>query len=111
MFLPQIPSTRDDALAVTLQRLIDDKTKPPGSLGVLEFVAMQIGLIQRTAQPQIKRPVIVVVAGDHGVVAENISAYPQSVTWQMVENFCSKVPPSMCLRGKTIASCTSSMPA
>lgn len=87
MFLPQIPSTRDDALAVILQHLIDDKTKPPGSLGVLEFVARRIGLIQRTVQPQVQRPVILVVAGDHGVVAENVSAYPQSVTWQMVENF------------------------
>jgi len=48
----------------------------------VEFVAMQIGLIQRTVQPQIRQPVIVVVAGDHGVVAENVSAYPQSVTWQ-----------------------------
>lgn len=87
MFLPHIPSTRDVALAKDLQLLIDDKTKPLGSLGVLEFVAMQIGLIQQTTRPQVQQPVILVFAGDHGVVAENISAYPQSVTWQMVENF------------------------
>ncbi len=83
----QIPSTHDDALADALEAAINNKTKPPGSLGMLESLARQIGLIQRTVQPRIVDPALIVFAGDHGVVAENISAYPQSVTWQMVENF------------------------
>ncbi|WP_034292033.1 nicotinate-nucleotide--dimethylbenzimidazole phosphoribosyltransferase [Herbaspirillum sp. RV1423] len=87
MRLPQLSSTQDEALASALQAMIDNKTKPQGSLGVLEFVAHRIGLIQKSRAPRIDRAAVVVFAADHGIVAENISAYPQSVTWQMVENF------------------------
>jgi nicotinate-nucleotide--dimethylbenzimidazole phosphoribosyltransferase len=87
MRIPQLSSTRDDSLSSTLQAAIDNKTKPLGSLGVLEFLAQRIGLIQQSLTPRIDRASLVVFAADHGVVAENVSAYPQSVTWQMVENF------------------------
>lgn len=87
MKIPTIPSTHDDALAHALAAAIDNKTKPLGSLGMLESMARRIGLIQRTTQPRIAEPALIVFAGDHGVTEEGISAYPQSVTWQMVENF------------------------
>lgn len=87
MTIPTIESTQDSALSAALDAAINNKTKPLGSLGTLEDIAKRVGLIQKTTQPQLTRPSILVFAGDHGVVAENISAYPQSVTWQMVENF------------------------
>jgi nicotinate-nucleotide--dimethylbenzimidazole phosphoribosyltransferase len=87
MRIPTVESTADFALSTSLDTAINNKTKPLGSLGALETLARQIGLIQRSTQPQIRKPVILVFAGDHGIVAENVSAYPQSVTWQMVENF------------------------
>lgn len=85
--LHKIDSTFDIALASQLDATINNKTKPLGSLGQLETLAKQLGLIQRTTQPAIREPAIIVFAADHGVTEENISAYPQSVTWQMVENF------------------------
>ena len=62
-------------------------TKPTGSLAELENVAIQLASLQGTAQPNIERPWICIFAGDHGVMEENISAYPQAVTRQMLQNF------------------------
>jgi nicotinate-nucleotide--dimethylbenzimidazole phosphoribosyltransferase len=87
MLIPDITSTRDPSLAQALDAAINNKTKPLGSLGMLETLARQIGLIQRSTRPRLHTPAILVFAGDHGIVAEHVSAYPQSVTWQMVENF------------------------
>lgn len=87
MHIPDITSIRNDSLAHALDKAINNKTKPLGSLGMLESLARQIGLIQQSTEVAIRQPAILVFAADHGVVAEGISAYPQSVTWQMVENF------------------------
>lgn len=62
-------------------------TKPSGSLGRLEELSIQLAGIQRKPDPVIKEKVVIVMAGDHGVVAEGVSAYPQEVTPQMVLNF------------------------
>ena len=85
--IPLIAPTANPALALELDRVIDNKTKPLGSLGLLEVLAKQIGLIQNSTAIAISKPAILVFAADHGVVAEGVSAYPQDVTWQMVENF------------------------
>ena len=62
-------------------------TKPPGSLGRLEELSIQAAGIMANPRPRIKDKVVLVMAGDHGVVAEGVSAYPQEVTPQMVLNF------------------------
>ena len=87
MRLPQIAPTSDPDLTAALTAAINNKTKPLGSLGALERLASRLGLVQATTAPAITKPAILVFAGDHGIVAEGVSAYPQDVTWQMVENF------------------------
>lgn len=74
----------EQALARQLQL-----TKPTGSLGDLEHIATQLAALQGKAQPNIDLPWITIFAGDHGVMDENISAYPQAVTRQMLQNFTS----------------------
>jgi nicotinate-nucleotide--dimethylbenzimidazole phosphoribosyltransferase len=74
------------AMAATRARL-DRLTKPPGSLGRLESLAIQLAGIRGELAPAVDRPAVVIFAGDHGVAARGVSAYRREVTAQMVANF------------------------
>lgn len=74
-------------LEEAIQQKIDRKTKPVGSLGRLEELALKIALIQKTQEPVIRKPAMLVFAADHGLADEKISPYPKEVTAQMVLNF------------------------
>lgn len=75
-----------EAMAAARRRL-DSLTKPRGSLGVLEELAVRLAGITGQALPEVKNKVVIVLAGDHGVTEEGVSAYPSEVTAQMVQNF------------------------
>ncbi len=77
----------DNSLAGETQRRLDNLTKPQGSLGRLEELSVKIAGITGKVMPRIEQKAIVTMAGDHGVTAEGVSAYPQEVTAQMVYNF------------------------
>ncbi|ARE40489.1 Nicotinate-nucleotide--dimethylbenzimidazole phosphoribosyltransferase [Rhodovulum sp. P5] len=76
-----------DTFATALQRKIDLKTKPQGSLGRIEDLATQIATVQGTLTPRMERCGLTIFAADHGIAAEGVSAFPQEVTRQMVLNF------------------------
>jgi nicotinate-nucleotide--dimethylbenzimidazole phosphoribosyltransferase len=75
-----------ESAAATARRHLDALTKPPGSLGRLEELAARLVALGG-APPRVEQPTVFTFAADHGVVAEGVSAYPASVTAQMVENF------------------------
>jgi nicotinate-nucleotide--dimethylbenzimidazole phosphoribosyltransferase len=77
----------DDRLRAEVQAAIDAKTKPPGSLGRIEALAVQMALAQGTTRPAADPARLFIFAADHGLVAEGVSAWPQAVTAQMVANF------------------------
>src|SRR6266540_6633468 len=74
------------AAGIEAQRWLDRLTKPPGSLGRLEELARRLAEISGRFPPRVAHAVIFTLAADHGVAAEGVSAYPQIVTAQMVEN-------------------------
>ena len=78
------PQAHEQALARQQQL-----TKPAGSLGQLEALAVQLAGLQGQVKPSVDHLWIAIFAGDHGVVAEGVSAFPQAVTGQMLQNFVS----------------------
>lgn len=81
-----IPAPSKEFRRQALQRQ-SQLTKPPGALGVLEAMAVQLAAMQKTSTPSIERLWVSVFAADHGVAAAGVSAFPQSVTTAMVHNF------------------------
>ena len=85
--LLSIVTLPDPGAEIEARRRLDQLTKPPGSLGRLEELVVRLAAISGVCPPALRDPVIFTLAGDHGVVAQGVSAYPQIVTAQMVENF------------------------
>ncbi len=77
----------DEQIRPKLIDKIDNLTKPKGSLGILEELALQIGLIQQTLSPQLSHPQNIIFAADHGIVEEGVSLSPKEITWQQISNF------------------------
>jgi nicotinate-nucleotide--dimethylbenzimidazole phosphoribosyltransferase len=77
-------NTKAQQAAETRQAVL---TKPAGSLGRLEDIAIRLAAMQGTETPQINKPYIAVFAGDHGIASEGVSAFPQVVTGEMIRNF------------------------
>ena len=77
----------DHTLESALRQKLDGLAKPPGSLGRMEALALQLGLIQGRLDPMVQRAVLFVFAGDHGLTQEGVSSYPASVTVAMVQSF------------------------
>jgi len=84
--IAQIRPLDQDAMQAARTRQ-SDLTKPPGSLGRLEELSILVAGITANPQPRLVHKVVLIMAGDHGVVAKEVSAYPQAVTAQMVANF------------------------
>lgn len=81
---PAMPNEQIRQVALQHQAQL---TKPPGALGRLEEIAVQLAALQNTLRPAADHVQISIFAADHGVAAENISAFPQSVTTEMIKNF------------------------
>ena len=80
-------TTPDEALRPALQNKIDNLNKPKGSMGRLEELALQIGLIQHTLSPELRHPCHLLFGADHGIEREGVSISPRKITWQQMINF------------------------
>ena len=80
-------SRPNEAIRPALIDKINNLTKPKGSLGTLESLALQIGLIQQTLTPTLQHPQNIIFAADHGIVEEGVSLSPKEITWQQISNF------------------------
>lgn len=78
----------DSSIREELQYIIDNKSKPRGSLGRLEELAIQMGMIQSSLNPTLTKPVMLTIAADHGICDEGVSPCPTNMTMQQVLNFC-----------------------
>ena len=87
--IDRIQPLDEPAMAAARQRQ-DLLTKPPGSLGRLERLATQLAGITGSPLPRLPRKAVIVMAADHGVAREGVSAYPPEVTAQMVQNFANR---------------------
>ncbi len=83
----QIADPRQPELHQSLTDKINNLTKPKGSLGRLEELALRIGLIQETLSPTLSQPHNIIFAADHGIVEEGVSKSPKEITWQQMSNF------------------------
>ena len=77
----------DQGIRPALIDKINNLVKPKGSLGTLEEIALQVGLIQQTLTPRLKNPQNIIFAADHGIVEEGVSKSPKEITWQQSANF------------------------
>jgi len=77
----------DPALHAALRARVDGKAKPPGSLGRIETLAVELGAMRHPAEPRADNAVLMVFAGDHGLTAEGVSQYPSAVTVAMVMTY------------------------
>lgn len=74
-------------IRIKLEDKIDNLTKPKGSLGKLETLAVKIGLVQQTLTPELRNPHNVLFAADHGIIEEGVTVSPKEVTWQQLSHF------------------------
>jgi len=77
----------NEDLRSALQQKIDNLNKPKGSLGRLEELALQIGLVQETLSPTLSHPCHLLFGADHGIERESVSVSPREITWQQMINF------------------------
>ncbi len=84
--MPQVAPSASEELRDAVTAKLNDLTKPPGSLGMLEEIVVQYCLCKGDADARFERKALRVFAGDHGIVAEGVAPYPREVTTQMVHN-------------------------
>ncbi len=83
--IPVIGSCLDAERAAVIQQKLDAQARPPGALGRLEALAVRIGQVLGTDAPRLREPVMLLCAGDHGLVAQGVSAWPSTVTTLMMQ--------------------------
>ena len=77
----------DKSIMGALQGKIDNLTKPKGSLGMLEELALKVGMIQQSLSPELKNPQHILFGADHGILEEGVNCTPKEVTWQQMGHF------------------------